>query len=243
MLSDRARAQSARERIAPLRVLDDDAQLMLHEIYTSVQGEGSRAGELCTFVRLTGCHLRCAYCDTEHAFDVGQRRMVSDVVDEVTALGIEQVLVTGGEPLLQRGAKPLMAALCDAGHTVLVETSGGVSIRGIDPRVVIILDVKTPGSGEDARNVMRNFEIIRTTDEVKFVLCDEDDYAFATTFIRTHLLGPQGRPRAKILFSPMVGSSSGMQAAHLAERMVEDRVPARLSLQLHKVLWGEKRGV
>ncbi len=243
MLSDRARAQSARDRIAPLRVLDDDAELVVHEIYTSVQGEGSRAGELCTFVRLTGCHLRCSYCDTEHAFDTGKRRTVSDVVDEVTALGIDQVLVTGGEPLLQRGTKRLMAALCDAGHTVLIETSGGVSIRGIDPRVVVILDVKTPGSGEDSRNVMHNFELIRATDEVKFVLCDEADYAFAVDFIRRRLLDERGRPRARLLLSPMVGITSALQAAHLAERMVKDRIPARLSLQLHKVLWGDKRGV
>ncbi len=247
MLTDRARNQSLKERIAPLRQAHDvsrDDVLLVHEIYTSLQGEGTRAGQRCVFVRLTGCHLRCTYCDTEHAFAGGEQRSVDAVVAEVLDAEPAHVLLTGGEPLLQRGARPLMRALADRGQTVLLETSGGVSTRGIDPRVVVILDVKTPSSGEDGRNVWSNFQRLNPHDEIKFVIGDEGDYRFACDVIATRLRTEAGTLPCTLLFSPQVlPDGAGLSADTLAAWMLRDNVPARLSLQLHKVIWGNQRGV
>jgi 7-carboxy-7-deazaguanine synthase len=240
-LTPRALAQTKPERIAPLSVLDDDGidrtrTLLVHEIYTSLQGEGTRAGVLCTFVRLTACHLRCTYCDTEHAFDEGTLTSVDDVLAAVQKEGARFVQLTGGEPLLQRAAPLLMRMLSDAGFTVLLETSGGVSTERVDPRVVTILDVKTPGSGEHERNVWKNLERLRAHDEVKFVITSADDYAFAKRVVDEHALPA----KCTVLFSP---SFPGLAPVTLAEWMVRDRLDVRFQMQLHKVLWGEKRGV
>ena len=236
MLSAAARAQTPSERVAPLKVLEDDATLLVHETYTSLQGEGTRAGARCVFVRLTGCHLRCTWCDTEHAFAGGTEMTVAAVTALAAADPARFVQLTGGEPLLQRAARPLMSALSDAGKTVLLETSGGVSTEGVDPRVVTILDLKAPSSGEDARNVWSNLDRLRAHDEVKVVIADRADYDWAKGKLAEHAV----YGRATVLFSPAAGL---MDPTTLATWLLDDALDARLQLQLHKLLWGEKRGV
>jgi 7-carboxy-7-deazaguanine synthase len=237
MLSDATRAQTAEERLVPLKRKRDPASVLVHEVFVSLQGESTWAGLPCAFVRTTGCHLRCAYCDTEHAFFEGQERTVLSLVDEVAALGVPLVEVTGGEPLLQPSVPPLLTALCDRGLDVLLETSGAVSIEGVDARVKVILDVKTPGSGEAARNVDANLPRLRPgRDELKLVLCGEDDYRFARELLASAPLPPGVTvllSAAAPLWSPTA----------LADRVVRDRLPVRVQLQLHKVLWGDRRGV
>lgn len=236
-LSDRARQETPEERLVELRRKKRDDTILVHEIYASVQGESTHAGRPCTFVRTTGCHLRCDYCDTEHAFHAGSERTIDEILDEVHKLALPLVELTGGEPLLQRSARTLMTRLLDEGFDVLVETSGGVTVAGVDPRARLIIDVKTPGSGEAARNVWKNLERLKPGhDEVKFVICDDRDYLWACdTLVRRPI--PSG---VTVLFSP---AFPGMDAARLAERIVADRLPVRFQLQLHKVLWGEQPGV
>jgi 7-carboxy-7-deazaguanine synthase len=236
-LSKRSRDESPEERLVPLkRVVDRDA-LLVHEVYASVQGESTWAGVPCAFVRLTGCHLRCGYCDTEHAFHAGVERSIDDVVADVRRFGLPLVEVTGGEPLLQKPAFALLARLCDEGLTVLLETSGGVSIAGVDPRVRVILDVKTPGSGEAARNVWANLpRLLPGKDEVKLVIVDDADYAWAKDVVAKQAIPPG----VTVLFSP---AAPTMDPARLAERIVADRLPVRFQVQLHKVLWGDRPGV
>ncbi len=227
--------ESAEERVRELKGLPKD-HLLVHEIYASLQGEGTHTGLPCAFVRTTGCHLRCRYCDTPHAFHEGKERALDDVVSEVKALGLSLVLVTGGEPLLQPATFSLLRRLCDEGMTVLLETSGAVSTEKVDPRVHVILDVKTPGSGEVERNVAANLERLRPHDEVKLVLCSDEDYEFAKALVLEQKL----HERCAVLFSP---EAEGMDRAALADRIVKDRLPVRLQLQLHRILWGEQRGV
>jgi len=222
-------------RVRDLKGLADGV-LLVDEVYASVQGEGTQTGRPCVFVRLTGCHLRCRYCDTEHAFHGGAQRRVEDVVEEVMAFGLPLVLVTGGEPLLQRAAPALLSALAGAGLTTLLETSGGVSTRAVDAQVRVILDVKTPGSGESGRNLEENLERLRPHDEVKYVLTSDEDFVWARDHATRHALAA----RCEVLFSPAAGS---LDAARLAERVVAERLPVRVQIQLHKVLWGERRGV
>ncbi|MBX3372660.1 MAG: radical SAM protein [Phycisphaeraceae bacterium] len=223
--------------------------LRITEIFHSIQGESTWAGRPCVFVRLTGCHLRCRYCDTEYAFREGRRRSVADVLREVLGYPAPLVEITGGEPLLQEAVHGLMSALCDAGRTVLLETSGACDISACDPRVIRILDVKTPGSGEAARFLASNLHHLRPHDEVKFVLTDRSDYEFARDFVVRHRL--PGRVR-EILFSPVFEQPAGMeiegceamQPRDLAGWMLEDGVHARLQLQLHKHIWAPAtRGV
>ena len=235
-LTDKARADTPAERLIPLKALRQKNNLLVHEVYASVQGESTWAGVPCVFIRTTGCHLRCVYCDTEHAFYAGTERTIDDVLAEVAALGIPLVEVTGGEPLLQRAVLPLLTRLCDAGHTVLLETSGGVTTEGVDARVRIILDVKTPGSGESDRNVWANLARLRPHDEVKLVITSEADYDYAREVVATRGI-PAG---ATVLFSP---GFPAMKPATLAEWIVRDRLPVRFQLQMHKVLWGERAGV
>lgn len=237
-LSKKALQETAAERVHPLRVLSSTTNtLLVHEIYTSVQGESTWAGVPCSFVRLTGCHLRCTWCDTEHAFHKGVVRSVDDVVAAVAAFGVNVVEVTGGEPLLQTATPALLTALANAGHTVLVETSGAVSIEGLDPRAHLIVDVKLPGSGEWERNRWSNLPLLRPgRDELKFVIADDADYAAAVDVVKTRPI-PAG---VTLLFSP---AFPGMPPQRLAEKIIEDRLPVRFQLQLHKVLWGEKPGV
>jgi 7-carboxy-7-deazaguanine synthase len=207
----------------------------VHEIYASIQGESTHAGRPCVFVRTTGCHLRCTYCDTEHAFHAGTERTVDAVVADVAAMGVKLVELTGGEPLLQKGALRVVEKLLDGGFEVLIETSGGVSIEGVDRRAKLIVDIKTPGSGEHEKNVWKNLALLTPGhDEVKLVLVDAADYEWARAQLTRVPAG------VTTLFSP---SFPGMPAAQLAEWIMRDKLPVRFQLQMHKVLWGERAGV
>ena len=210
--------------------------LLLKETYLSVQGESTRAGIPCWFVRTARCNLRCRWCDSEFTFAGGERRPLDAVVEEALASGAPMIEVTGGEPLLQRAVLPLMARLCDAGRTVLLETGGSLDVGGVDPRVVRIVDVKCPGSGEAERNRWENLDLLTARDEVKFVPADRADYEWAREVIRERLAG---RPPV-LLLSPVHGE---LPPADLVRWMLEDRLPARLNLQIHKVVWGDARGV
>ena len=222
-----------------MRDFGDEHTLVVHELYTSLQGEGTRAGLPCVFVRLTGCGLRCRWCDTEYAFEGGGRRPVADVAAEVVATGVPLVLLTGGEPLEQPGCLTLAAALCDAGLEVTVETGGHVDTAPLDPRVVRILDVKCPGSKMAKRNHLPNLALLRATDEVKFVVADRADFDFAVGLAREHGLEAIG---CTLLFSPVQGE---LDPATLSAWLLEAGLRrARLNLQLHKVIWPNRdRGV
>ncbi len=211
--------------------------LLIHEIYRSLQGESTFAGLPCVFIRLTACHLRCVYCDTPHAFTQGDLVGLDRVVARALELGDELVEITGGEPLLQAEVYPLMTALADAGKTVLLETSGAVDTSEVDPRVRVILDLKTPGSGELDANVWSNLDRLKPTDEVKFVLCDRRDFDWAADLVRTRL----STQRCPILFSAAFGQ---VEPITLATWILESRLPVRLQLQQHKILWDPSaRGV
>lgn len=204
--------------------------VVIKEIYPSIQGESTWAGLPCAFVRLAGCDLRCVWCDAAHAFTGGRRMGVPEVVAEVEALGCPLVEVTGGEPLLQPGVHPLMSALADRGRRVLIETGGHRDITGIDPRVVRIIDVKCPGSGESGRVRWENLNALREGDQVKFVLSGREDYDWAKTVILRHGLAG----RAEVLLSTAHGLLS---PADLAGWMLQDQTGARLQLQVHKHIW------
>lgn len=211
---------------------------MVKEIYLSVQGESSHAGLLCSFVRLTGCHLRCTYCDSEFAFKGGARMKNAEVVAQVKALRAPLVEVTGGEPLLQPGVYPLMEALLAEGLTVLLETSGAIDVRLVPPAVHKIVDMKTPSSGESDRNDYRNFTSMNANDELKLVIGDRADYDWARALIAEHYLleKPFG-----LLFSTVFGK---LHPRELAEWIIADRLPVRFQLQLHKYVWDPNaRGV
>lgn len=212
-------------------------ELLVSELYRSVQGESTYAGLPCTFVRLTGCPLRCAWCDSEFAFYGGRRMPIEEIVSEVACLDVRLVEVTGGEPLAQPGCTRLLTALCDAGYDVLLETSGALDIGAVDPRVVRIVDVKCPGSGEEASNLWENLDKLRPSDELKFVLADRTDYEYAREVIRGR--GLEGRDG--LLLSAVQGR---LDPALIAEWMLKDGLRARLQVQLHKILWpGRERGV
>lgn len=212
-----------------------EPQLRISEIFLSLQGETSRSGLPTVFVRLTGCPLRCTWCDTEYAFSGGKRMPLSDILAAVADLGVARVCVTGGEPLAQAACLTLLGALCDAGCDVSLETSGALDIGGVDPRVARIVDLKAPGSGEVARNHWPNVELLTMHDEVKFVVADRADYDWALAAIAEHRLAE----RCPLLFSPVVGS---LDPATLAGWMLADRVAARFQLQLHRLLWDNMRG-
>jgi 7-carboxy-7-deazaguanine synthase len=211
--------------------------LVVHEIYRSLQGESTFAGLPCVFVRLTACHLRCGYCDTPHAFYQGRTLTVDEVVARALTLGDRLVEVTGGEPLLQPEALPLMTRLADAGRTVLLETSGALDIGPVDPRVHVILDLKTPGSGEVAANLRENLARLKPSDEVKVVVCDRADFDWAVAQVRAyHLLD-----RCPVLIGAV---SDRVDPAALASWILDSGLPLRLQVQLHKILWGPTaRGV
>jgi 7-carboxy-7-deazaguanine synthase len=217
------------QRLKPLAA-KPAGTLVVHEIYRSLQGESTFAGLPCVFVRLTACHLRCGYCDTPHAFHQGGTLALDEVVARALALGDDLVEVTGGEPLLQPEVYPLMTRLADAGKTVLLETSGAVDTSAVDPRVRVILDVKTPGSGEVGANVWSNIDRLKPTDEVKFVLCDRADFDWSAAQVRAHRL----TDRCPVLFSPAFGR---VNPTELAAWVLESRLPVRLQLQQHKILW------
>jgi 7-carboxy-7-deazaguanine synthase len=214
------------------------ASVMVKEIYLSVQGESSHAGLLCAFVRLTGCHLRCNYCDSEFAFRGGTRMLTEQVLQEVKAMRTPMVEITGGEPLLQPGVYPLMEALLAEGLKVLLETSGAIDVRLVPPEVHKIVDIKTPSSGESDRNDLRNFQSMNARDELKFVIGSREDYEWSKALIAEHALGtkPFG-----MLFSTVFGK---LHPRELAEWVIADRLPVRFQLQMHKYVWEpEARGV
>ncbi len=212
--------------------------LVVHEIYRSVQGESTFAGLPCTFVRLTGCNLRCTWCDTPQAFYGGSRLRRSEVLHRALDLGTPLVELTGGEPLLQPGAIPLMRELCDAGRTVLVETSGEADVSRVDPRVHKIMDLKAPGSGESHRNRWSNLEHLGPRDEIKFVLSDRADYEWMRAAVREHALASRV---PSLLASTVWGKLS---PRNLVAWVLEDGLPVRVQVQLHKILWGaEAQGV
>ena len=210
-------------------------RLRITEIFASVQGESSRVGLPTVFVRLTGCPLRCTWCDTAYAFTGGSTRTLDDILDEVASHGLRHVCVTGGEPLAQKGCLQLLTALCDAGYAVSLETSGALDIGEVDPRVARIVDLKAPGSGEADKNRYDNIDLLRAGDEVKIALADACDYAWARRMIEEHALAR----RCEVLLSPVAGA---LDPATLAEWIVHDRLPVRFQLQLHKVLWNDARG-
>ena len=210
-------------------------RLRITEIFASVQGESSRVGLPTVFVRLTGCPLRCTWCDTAYAFTGGSSRALDDILAEVARHGLRHVCVTGGEPLAQKGCLALLSALCDAGHDVSLETSGALDIADVDARVARIMDLKAPGSGEVDKNRYENIALLRANDEVKIVLADAADYDWASAQIATHALDR----RCSVLLSPVAGE---LDPAELAEWVVRDRLPVRFQLQLHKILWNDARG-
>ena len=209
--------------------------MRIHEIFFSLQGETSRVGLPTVFVRLTGCPLRCGYCDTAYAFQGGENMSREQVLQRVASYGARHVTVTGGEPLAQKGCLPLLTALCDQGYDVSLETSGSLDVSGVDPRVAVILDIKTPGSGEVQKNLWSNLGHLRAKDEVKLVLCDREDYDWAKQVLAEHAI-PE---KCSVLLSPVHGQ---LDPTVLAEWILQDRLPVRMQVQLHKLLWGEAPG-
>jgi 7-carboxy-7-deazaguanine synthase len=211
------------------------ASLRISEIFYSLQGETSRVGLPTVFVRLTGCPLRCQYCDTTYAFTGGQSMTLQAVLDEVRRYPTRYVTVTGGEPLAQKNCLSLLRTLCDEGYKVSLETSGALDVSGVDSRVMKVLDIKTPASGEAEKNMWSNLDFLNTGDEIKFVLCDEADYLWASKMLRERdLVG-----KCEVLFSPAQGQLS---ATDLADWILRDQLPVRMQLQLHKILWGNVAG-
>lgn len=205
--------------------------LTVNEIYQSIQGESTWAGLPCVFVRLTFCDLRCSYCDTAYAFYKGDKRPLPEILDAVLAFDCPLVEITGGEPLLQKNVLPLMTALCDAGETVLIETSGAHDISRIDPRVHRIMDLKTPSSGECARNLLTNIPHLTGRDEVKCVIGSREDYEWSRAAVREHDLAARCRA---VLFSPVFGK---IEPRDIVEWLLADKLPVRFQLQLHKFIW------
>lgn len=212
-----------------------DESLRISEIFFSLQGETSRVGLPTVFVRLTGCPLRCTYCDTAYAFTGGQAMSLQAILDKVASHGARFVTVTGGEPLAQKNVHLLMRALCDAGYEVSLETGGMLDVSAVDARVMKILDIKTPASGEAQKNLWSNLDFLNEQDEIKFVICDEADYEWAKKIVLEHDL-PR---RCAVLFSPAQGLFSPKE---IAVRILHDRLGVRMQVQLHKLIWGNEAG-
>ena len=209
--------------------------LRINEIFYSIQGESSRIGRPTVFVRLTGCPMRCTYCDTAYAFHAGQQQEIDEIIQEIKKFDTNYVTVTGGEPLAQKNCIELMNQLCALGYQVSLETGGGLDIKDVNSQVKIILDVKTPKSNEDKNNFWPNLANIKTTDEIKFVIQDYDDFSWSIDIIKQYQLNQQ-----QILFSPVY---KVLASEKLAEWILKHQLNVRLQLQLHKILWGEKQGV
>ena len=209
--------------------------LRITEIFLSLQGETSLTGLPTVFVRLTGCPLRCEYCDTAYAFSGGKLMAIDEIVEAVQAYEVDYVTVTGGEPLAQANCHTLLTSLCDRGKRVSLETSGAMDIAEVDPRVQRIVDVKTPGSNEQSRNRWENMPSLTASDQIKFVLCDRRDYDWACTVLKEHDFSHVG----EVLFSP---SHEELDPAELAGWILADRLPVRMQIQLHKYLWGNEPG-
>jgi 7-carboxy-7-deazaguanine synthase len=226
------------EQAGGARMREDSAKrdrLRINEIFHSLQGEADAVGYRTVFVRLTGCPLRCQYCDTEYAFHAGEWYDIEEILARVASFATPHVCVTGGEPLAQPNCLKLLARLCDAGHQVSLETSGALDIAAVDSRVTRVVDVKTPGSGEAARNRIENFPLLTPRDQVKFVICSREDYEWSGAYLREHAL-PE---RCAVLFSP---SYTQLSPTDLADWILADRLPVRFQIQLHKVLWGDVSG-
>ncbi len=221
--------------------MDDEAggatarRLKITEIFHSLQGEADTVGFPTVFVRLTGCPLRCQYCDTAYAFHGGEWRTLEEILAKVAEFSTRHVCVTGGEPLAQKSCLPLLTALCDAGYRVSIETSGAIPLGGVDARVVRVVDVKTPASGEERRNRYDELALLRPEEQIKFVICDRADYDWSRAMVAELRLAD----RCTVLFSP---SADQLPARQLANWILEDRLPVRFQLQLHKILWGNVPG-
>ena len=210
-------------------------RLKITEIFHSLQGEAQFAGFPTVFVRLTGCPLRCHYCDTAYAFHGGEWWDLPDILKQVASFGARDVCVTGGEPLAQRPCVSLLSALCDQGHRVSLETSGALDVTGVDPRVSRVVDVKTPGSGEETRNLYPQLQSLNDLDQIKFVITSREDYEWSRATLAEQALDK----RCGVLFSPSFGE---LPPRDLAEWILADRLPVRFQVQLHKLLWGDERG-
>jgi len=213
-----------------------EPRLRVTEIFHSLQGESRPVGCPTVFVRLTGCPLRCEYCDTAYAFHGGIRLSPDEILQQVAEYGTRHVCVTGGEPLAQRQCPGLLVRLCDAGYDVLLETSGALPIEGIDSRVCIVLDLKTPASGEESKNLWENLAHLKADDQIKFVICDRADYDWACAHVTDH----SPTEKCPVLFSPVWGDEEF--ARNVAEWILADRLEVRFQLQLHKILWGDSPG-
>lgn len=209
--------------------------LKINEIFFSIQGETTRSGLPTVFVRLTGCPLRCVYCDTEYAFHDGEKMTLDEIMQKISNYKTRQITVTGGEPLAQNNCRPLLNILCDAGYDVSLETSGALDIRNIDSRVARIVDLKTPASGEVDKNLYTNMQLLTANDQVKFVICDWKDYEWSKRKLNEYNLNKQ----CEVLFSSSHGE---IQSSQLADWILEDQLPVRLQIQLHKYLWGDVPG-
>jgi 7-carboxy-7-deazaguanine synthase len=210
--------------------------LRIFEIFYSLQGESSRVGLPTIFIRLTGCPLRCVYCDTEYAFKGGGNMTLDEIMQQISTYGTRYVCVTGGEPLAQKACSELLTRLCDDGYQVSLETSGAMDLTPVDKRVKVIMDVKTPGSGEVEKNRWENLPLLKSGDEVKWVVCSREDYDWAK-----QVMADRAFPsNCDHLFSPSFHEVSGET---LASWILEDHLQVRMQLQLHKILWGEKQGV
>jgi 7-carboxy-7-deazaguanine synthase len=222
-------AKKTRDSLGP------NERLRITEIFHSIQGEARPSGFPTVFVRLTGCPLRCGYCDTAYAFSGGDWRSFASIVSEVDSYRAQYVCVTGGEPLAQPNCTDLLTMLCEADYDVSLETSGALDIKGLDPRVTVVMDIKTPGSGECSRNLLANLEHLKPSDQLKFVICSREDYEWSKEFCAEHGLFM----KCSVLFSPSQGQ---LEPRDLAEWILEDRLRVRFQVQLHKYLWGETPG-
>ncbi|MEN8109071.1 MAG: 7-carboxy-7-deazaguanine synthase QueE [Pseudomonadota bacterium] len=215
--------------------MSDTPRLRITEIFFSLQGESTLVGLPTVFVRLTGCPLRCGYCDTEYAFQGGEWMSLDAILEQVSGYQTRYVTVTGGEPLAQKACLDLLVKLCDAEYLVSLETSGALAVADVDPRVIKVMDLKTPGSGEVERNHYDNLQHLGNRDQVKFVICSRDDYNWAVEQVQSHDLPA----RCEVLFSPSRGQQD---ATELADWILQDRLPVRMQIQLHKYLWGNTPG-
>ena len=221
--------------VAPAATAAAADRLKITEIFLSLQGEARDAGWPTVFVRLTGCPLRCQYCDTAYAFFGGDWRGIDEILAEVASHGVRHVCVTGGEPLAQKRCLDLLRRLSDAGYRVSLETSGAIDVADVDPRVSRVVDIKTPGSAEVERNRWENLSLLTAHDQIKFVICSRDDYDWARGIVAEHRLSE----RCDVLFSP---SKSDVSARDLADWIVQDRLPVKFQMQLHKLLWNDEPG-
>jgi 7-carboxy-7-deazaguanine synthase len=211
-------------------------QLKIFEIFYSLQGESSRVGLPTIFIRLSGCPMRCHYCDTAYAFQGGSMMTVDEIMEKIKKYDTRYVTVTGGEPLAQKEVLSLLKVLADQNYEVSLETGGGLSIKEVDPRIKIILDIKTPESGEEKKNYWDNLNLIHSKDEIKFVLCSREDYDWAKKILNQYKL----TEKCDVLFSPVYQK---LNTTDLGNWILEDQLPVRMQIQLHKLLWGEKPGV